>query len=47
MSFGNMPNDDGYLLLDTNEAAAAINYHAVPAAFIRPFVGSQELYSGT
>ncbi len=46
MNFGNMPNDGGYLLLDTNEAAAAVNDHAVSLAFIRPFVGSQEFVRG-
>lgn len=46
MSFGNMPNDGGHLLLDVNEAAMAVNDHAVPQAFIRPFVGSQEFIRG-
>ncbi len=47
MSFGNMPNDGGYLLLDMDEAIAAINQHAVQANFIRPFVGSQEFIRGS
>jgi hypothetical protein len=46
MSFGNMPNDGGHLLLDADEAAAAINQHAVSQTFIRPFVGSQEFIRG-
>jgi len=46
MSFGNMPNDGGYLLLDANEAAVALNVRAVSPAFIRPFVGSQEFIRG-
>jgi restriction-modification enzyme MmeI-like protein len=46
MSFGNMPNDGGYLLLDAAEAAAAINTHGVDPGFLRPFVGSQEFIQG-
>jgi hypothetical protein len=46
MSFGNMPNDGGFLLLDTDEATAAINAHAVHQKYIRPFVGSQEFVRG-
>lgn len=46
MSFGNMPNDGGYLLLDTTEAAAAVRDHAVPPNLIRPFLGSQEFIRG-
>jgi hypothetical protein len=46
MSFGNMPNDGGHLLLDATEAATAIRDHAVPANFIRPFLGSQEFIRG-
>ncbi|MCV0350925.1 MAG: hypothetical protein K5863_12690 [Nitratireductor sp.] len=46
MSFGNMPNDGGYLLLDTNEAASVVKDHAVPQEYIRPFVGSQEFIRG-
>jgi len=46
MSFGNMPNDGGYLLLDSGEARAAIKDHAVPQKYIRPFVGSQEFVRG-
>ncbi|WFU52338.1 lactate dehydrogenase [Bradyrhizobium pachyrhizi] len=46
MSFGNMPNDGGHLLLDSDEAATASN-QGVPLTFIRPFVGSQEFIRGT
>ncbi len=46
MSFGNMPNDGGHLLLTTAEAAEAIRDYDVPARYIRPFVGSQELIRG-
>lgn len=46
MSFGNMPNDGGHLLLDADEAALAIRDHSVPQKFIRPFVGSQEFIRG-
>ncbi|MBV1700605.1 MAG: lactate dehydrogenase [Hyphomicrobiales bacterium] len=46
MSFGNMPNDGGYLLLDKDEATTAIKQYAVPSNFIRPFVGSQEFIRG-
>lgn len=46
MSFGNMPNDGGYLLLDVNEAVECIRDHDVAPVFIRPFVGSQEFIRG-
>ena len=46
MNFGNMPNDGGYLLLDAQQAAAAISDHSVPPTFIRPFMGSQEFIRG-
>lgn len=46
MSFGNMPNEGGYLLLSQSEADAATDKHAVPRKFIRPFVGSQEFIKG-
>ncbi|WP_419914600.1 type IIL restriction-modification enzyme MmeI [Hoeflea sp.] len=47
MSFGNMPNEGGYLLLDATEAANAIERHGVPSKFIRPFIGSQEFIRGS
>ena len=46
MSFGNMPNDGGYLLLDVEQAATAIASHGVEPRFIRPFVGSEEFING-
>jgi hypothetical protein len=46
MSFGNMPNDGGFLLLDMQEANEAINTHDVAPDFIRPFLGSQEFIRG-
>jgi hypothetical protein len=46
MSFGNMPNDGGHLLLDADQAATAIKDHSVPPTFIRPFMGSQEFIRG-
>jgi hypothetical protein len=46
MTFGNMPNDGGHLLLTVDEARAAIRDHGVDAAFIRLFVGSQEYIRG-
>jgi len=46
MNFGNMPNDGGFLLMDSTEAADAVRNHDVNAQFIRPFVGSQEFIRG-
>lgn len=46
MGFGNMPNDGGHLLLNSDEARAAVNRYAVPSNFVRPFVGSQEFIRG-
>ena len=46
MSFGNMPNDGGFLLLDQSEVDIALINHDVPRKFIRPFLGSQELIRG-
>lgn len=47
MSFGNMPNDGGHLLLDRAEAEEAIAHHGVDPHFIRPFQGSQDFIHGT
>ncbi len=47
MSFGNMPNEGGCLLLNHSEAEDAIERHGVDRRFIRPFIGSQEFISGT
>jgi hypothetical protein len=46
MSFGNMPNDGGALLLDVDEARWAVLEHEVPQGFVRRFLGSQELVQG-
>ncbi|MCX5963042.1 MAG: lactate dehydrogenase [Cyanobacteria bacterium] len=46
MSFGNMPNEGGFLLLDQAEANEAIKSHKVDSRFIRSFVGSQEFIKG-
>jgi hypothetical protein len=46
MSFGNMPNEGGQLLLTYDEAETAITHHNVASRFIRPFVGSQEFIRG-
>lgn len=46
MSFGNMPNDGGFLLLTSGEANDAIRNHSVDSKFIRPFLGSQEFIRG-
>ncbi len=46
MTFGNMPNDGGGLLMSVEEAKDAIAQHQVDARFIRSFVGSQEYIRG-
>lgn len=46
MTFGNMPNDGGNLLLDGEEASNAIKLHGVNKKFIRPLLGSQEFIRG-
>jgi hypothetical protein len=46
MTFGNMPNDGGHLLLDATEANTAIRDNKVLPSFIRPFAGSQEFIRG-
>lgn len=46
MSFGNMPNDGGNLLLTRSEAADAIGRRGVDPRLIRSFVGSRELIRG-
>ena len=47
MSFGNMPNDDGNLLLDRADSEDAIRRRGVNSRFIRSFVGSQEFIRGS
>jgi hypothetical protein len=46
MSFGNMPNDGGHLLLSMDISNIAVKNHNVQPKFIRPFVGSQEFIRG-
>lgn len=46
MTFGNMPNDGGGLLLSLEEAEGAVRLHGVPSKFIRRFLGSQEYIRG-
>ena len=46
MSFGNMPNESGFLLLTRSEADEATERHGVDRKFLRPFVGSQEFIKG-
>jgi len=46
MSFGNMPNDGGGLLLKRDEFENAIRHHGVPHKFIRPFSGADEAIDG-
>ena len=46
MSFGNMPNDGGYLLLTPAEARSAVREHNVNPEYFRTFVGSQEFIRG-
>ena len=47
MSFGNMPNEGGHLLLNHSEEEDAIERYGVDRRFIRSFVGSQEFIRGT
>lgn len=47
MSFGNMANDGGSLILDTGEAQVAVQHAAVPDHYIRRLVGSHEFIRGT
>jgi hypothetical protein len=46
MSFGNMPNDGGYLLLEPKDVENALSAGCVAPSFIRPFLGSQEFIRG-
>jgi hypothetical protein len=46
MSFGNMPNDGGQLLLTPSESEAAITASEVPNNFIHSFVGTKEFIQG-
>ncbi|MEG4860128.1 lactate dehydrogenase [Microcoleus sp. K1-B6] len=46
MSFGNMANDGGFLILDALESEKAINQFNVDSSYIRPFLGSHEFIRG-
>lgn len=46
MSFGNMPNDGGHLLLEPSDAQEAIDRFHVSSSYIHSFVGSQEFIRG-
>lgn len=46
MSFGNMPNDGGHLLIPVIEASVALEEHLVAPKFVRPFYGSLEFIRG-
>lgn len=46
MSFGNMANDGGHLLLPVSEAISALEHYNVAPKFIRPFYGSLEFIRG-
>ena len=46
MSFGNMPNEGGFLLLSRIEADNAAQQHDVDWKYLRPFIGSQEFING-
>ena len=46
MSFGNMPNEGGHLLLNHADAENAIERYGVDRFFIRSFVGARELIQG-
>ncbi|MEP3946659.1 DNA methyltransferase [Ascidiaceihabitans sp.] len=46
MSFGNMPNEGGHLLLTMQEAEQATQEHNVDQKFLRRFIGSQEFIKG-
>jgi hypothetical protein len=42
MSFGSMPNDGGFLLLDSDEKKELLDVEPNAKKYIRPFLGSQE-----
>ena len=47
MSFGNMPNEGGHLLIGRADAEDAVERHGVDPRFIRSFLGSREFIRGT
>ncbi|MFM7389300.1 MAG: DNA methyltransferase [Vampirovibrionales bacterium] len=46
MTFGNMPNDGGFLLLTPEEKELLLHQHGIPPEWIRPFMGSEEFING-
>ena len=46
ISFGNMANDGGHLLLTPQERAALLQDEPAAQPYIRPYVGSDELING-
>lgn len=46
MVFGNMPNDDGQLLLDDDEREALLSVEPKAAPYIRPLVSAKEFLNG-
>lgn len=46
ISFGSMPNDGGFLLLDQYERDKLLEDYPESAEFIKPFVGAEELIKG-
>ncbi len=46
MSFGSMPNDGGFLILDDEERAAAVSADARVDAFIRPLISAHQYLNG-
>jgi hypothetical protein len=46
ISFGSMPNDDGNLLLTSEEKADLLRVEVEAAAWIKPFLGSVEFING-
>ncbi len=46
MSFGSMPNDDGYLLLSYEQKEAIVKEEPKSSKFVRKLVGSQEFIKG-
>lgn len=47
ISFGNMPNDKGYLLFRSDEMAALLEEEPDARPYLRPFLGSEEFINGT
>lgn len=46
LSFGSMPNDGGFLLLDKYEKDELLKFYPESSVFIRKFLGSQEFIRG-